>query len=50
MLGNGITELSSSEKSSPCVLVPKSSGAYHFCMDYRKVNAVTNRIHTRYPE
>ena len=41
MLGNGIIELCSSEWSSPCVLVPKSNGAYHFCMDYRKVNAVT---------
>ena len=41
ILGNGIIELSSSEWSSPCVLVPKSNEAYHFCTDYRKVNAVT---------
>ena len=40
MLGNGIIELSSSEWSSPCALVLKSNGAYHFCMNYRKVNAV----------
>ena len=30
MLGNGIIELSSSEWSSPCVLVPKCNGAYCF--------------------
>ena len=26
---------------SPCVLVPKSDGTYHFCTDFRKVNSVT---------
>ena len=31
ILGNGIIELSSSKYSSPYVLVPKSSGAYHYC-------------------
>ena len=29
------------EWSSPCVLVPKSDGTYHFCTDFRKVNSVT---------
>ena len=41
MLDNAIIEPSSSEWSSPCVLVPKGNGAYHFCTDFRKVNAVT---------
>ena len=41
MLGNGIIQLSSSEWSSPCVLVPKSNIAYCFCIVYKKVNAVT---------
>ena len=41
MLRNGIIELSKSQWSSPCVLVPKSDGTYHFCTDCRKVNSAT---------
>jgi len=41
MMANGIIESSSSEWSSPCVIVPKSNGVYCFCTDFRKVNAVT---------
>lgn len=41
MLENNIIELSDSEWSSPCILVPKSDQTFRFCTDYRKVNSVT---------
>ena len=43
MLANEIIKPSSSEWSSPCVLVHKKdeSGSYRFCTDFRKVNAIT---------
>ena len=34
-------EPSQNEWSSPCMLVPKSDGAFQMCTDYRKVNSVT---------
>jgi len=38
LLRNGIIEESSSEWSSPCILVPKANGSYRMCSDLRKVN------------
>jgi len=38
MLQNDLIEASSSEWSSPCLLVPKPNGLYHFCTDFRQVN------------
>ena len=41
LLQNDLIEVSKSEWSSPCVLVPESDGTYRFCTDFRKVNRLT---------
>jgi len=41
MLQNNIIEPSSSEWSSPYILVPKPNGTLHFCTDFHKLNSLT---------
>ncbi|XP_075775938.1 uncharacterized protein LOC142826874 [Pelodiscus sinensis] len=41
MLRWGVVEKSRSEWRSPIVLVPKKDGAVRFCIDFRKLNAVS---------
>ena len=43
MLDKGLIQMSSGTWTSPIVLVKKKDGSYRFCVDYRKLNSVTEK-------
>ena len=46
-LKRGFIEASRAPCSSPILLVRKSGGGVRFCVNYRKLNALTKKMHTQ---
>ena len=50
MLKSGVIRPSNSNWASPVLIVPKKSGENRFCIDYRKVNSITEEYVTVLPK
>src|SRR5207248_6967714 len=46
----GWIRISKGPWSLPVVMVKKKDGEIRFCVDYRKINAITKQMHTYYQE
>lgn len=44
MLEKSVVRESCSPRAAPIVLVCKRDGSWHFCVDYRKLNAGTHKV------
>ena len=50
MMKRGVIQKSTSPWSSPVLLVKKKDNSVRFCVDYHKINSITEGMHIRYHE